>query len=229
MKKKLMFSYLFFMMLLLFGCKKFKSKNSSEVTQNSIFQFYRLEYDAEENKSYLKAFFQEDSDQGVYLKLDGNSSVYANNQIMNNSGTDYYNTYNGFLDSINLIYTNNDGEQYANTIYSEDYIANDNTNLISKSLNSTWLFDGVQINTGETIDLKIQMKNDLAKIANVSSSIQGATFLNLTVSNLQKLIPGIAQVSTSRTSYDYTGNWTNSGGTKKSKYTSVINDVNVIE
>ena len=148
---------------------------------------------------------------------------------MNNSGTDYYKTYTGFIDSINLMYTNNDGEQYPNTIYSEDYISNDNTNLISKSLNSTWLFGGIQINSGETINLKIQMKNDLSNIANVSSSIQGATFLNLTVSNLQKLTPGIAVVSTSRTSYNYTGNWTNSGGTKKSKYTSVKNEISIIE
>ena len=222
-----MFRVIFFLIILIcfVSCKKY----SDEIELNKIHQYYSMTYDAQSNETRIYAYLNENHIDGKSILLSEGSTLKVNGVNMTKSGNYYYTIFNGIIDSAQIIFHDNRGDNFSNTIYCVNSISNDNTNILSKSINSTWYFGGSPIQSGETVELHLKMKNNSSLNSSINSSIIGMNHINIPFTELNDLIVGIAIAQTRRYKFNYNGDWTLAGGRTKSQYFSQNSEINIVE
>ena len=165
--------------LLMLGCgKKVPVKNSEDVLQNSIFQFYTAEYHAEDDLLLTEAGFYVDNQSGYALKLTKESSCKVNNEAMKwNSSTGHYTQKSqGKPQDITFVYWNNQKEKFTNSLTINDLVINQATITLFKDT-TTFIctnsspFDD---NEGALIVLETSDKNDPIEI---EAEVQDSTIV----------------------------------------------------
>ena len=197
--------------------------------QNSIYQVYTIEYDAEKKITLFNANFHENNVAGKSIILSNESKLIANSELITFKDSTYSISYSGYIDSVLIEYLNNDGESFVNIIYQANEVDNCPFEMISKSANNYWTIVGEPICDRETIDLSISNRNENQDFINFSSNLVGNRFLQLPLKDLQTLSIGKVNVELTRSKNDQLGNWNASGGMKISKYRSKQIIVNVTE
>ena len=224
--KSVLQTYIFFLIVsLLLGCKKYT--NDIEVDQ--IYQYYILRYSEQTNETTVYAYLSENDFKGKSILLGEGSTLRVNNKNMSKSGRHYYTVFSGMIDSALIEFHDSRGVDFINTIYNEDHISNDNTNILSKSINSTWFFSGTPIHQGELVELSLKVKSNSSLDALLKSSEVGENFIYVPFSSLKDLTEGVAIAQTIRSSQNFNGNWTVAGGKKKSEFYSTLTEVNILE
>ena len=122
-------------LLLLTGCHKKPSfTDSDKVNQNKIFQFYKASYDAESGKMNVTVMFRVDHRSGEKLHLSDPSKVTVNGQVMEiNEQGDYTCSIGKYLKVLPFEYTNNDNQQFKNSITTNTIAFNQENITLSKT------------------------------------------------------------------------------------------------
>ena len=172
MNKILCFIALF---TIIFSCKKV----SSEIDQSKIFQSYTMIYDEGTNKTNVSAYFFEEKDGGKNLELSGSSSVTMNGAAMSKSGQTYFSLIDGNLASAVVVFTDTEGKTYTNTLSKANFISNESSTDLSKSISSYWYWGGTTIVAGETINIKFINVADNTKNASFTETTLSKSYLTL--------------------------------------------------
>ena len=231
--QKFKFTVLFSVIILivLSSCNKdskLTSMDTNAIDADKIYQYLILDYDASANETKIFAYLCKENQNGKSLLLGEGSTIKVNDFLMTESGNHYYKIFNGMIDSAVIVFSDSRGGEYANTIFNGAFISNDNTNVLSKTINSSWYFGGNTIQTNETVNLTFKMKSNTSLDASISSSLLGSNFLNIDTTSLNDLTQGIAIAQTKRSSYKYSGKWTSVGGTLKSVFKSNTSEINIL-
>lgn len=219
--KKLLF--IFSLLLLGTSCKK----DSSEIDQAKIFQNYTMTYDEDTDKTTVSAYFYEEKLGGKNLELTGTSSITMNGNAMTKSGTTYSSTVDGNLATATLIFTDNDGKAYTNTISKVSYIANPATTYLENGVSSYWYWSGNAISTDETVNLVFANVADNTKSATFNESTVGRGYLTLSASSLSALPDGNTTVNIKRSKSTSAGSFAAVGGKITATYKALYNYVEV--
>lgn len=216
---------LFCFVIALTSCRKY----SNETDIEQIYQYYILNYNANSNETTIYAYFSEKKINGKALILDEASTLKVNNKVMSKNANHYKAVFSGLIDSAQIIFHDSRGQDFVNTLYNAEFIENDNSNLFSKSINSSWYFGGPAIGAGEIVELDLEMKENSSLNSNIKSSQVGNNYIYVPFQSLNKLTTGIALCQTKRSIENYNGSWTQSGGMTKSIYLSEMNEVNIVD
>ncbi len=216
---------LFILPLLLLGtsCKK----DSSEIDQAKIFQNYVMTYDEDLNKTTVSAYFYEDKLGGKNLELTGTSSVTMNGNAMTKNGTTYSTTVEGNLAVATLIFTDNDGKAYTNTINKANTIANDSQTYLDNSSTGYWYWYGSTITTDESVNLVLTNVADNSITASFNENVVGRSYVTLTGSSLSSLPEGNTKVEIKRSKSTTSGNFATVGGKISANFKALYNYVSV--
>lgn len=216
---------LFILPLLLLGtaCKK----DSSEIDQAKIFQNYTMTYDEDTDKTTVSAYFYEEKLGGKNLELTGTSSITMNGTAMTKSGTTYSSTVDGNLATATVIFTDNDGKAYTNTINKANAIGNDSQVYLDNSSTGYWYWYGSAITSGETVDLTMTSQVDNTKYCSFSETTLGRDYVKMLGSSLSVLPAGNTKVFISRTFSTTSGNFATVGGKISAIYKPLYNYVEI--
>jgi len=209
--------------ILLISCKK----DSDSINQDEIFQSYVMSYDELSGYTTFTANFTYKKDDGKRLKLTGGSIVTVNGETMSRTGTTYIKRFSGYLESGTFVFTDSEGKSYTNTLYYEDYIQNDVSFSLDNSSSYYWYFVGPNLSQGETITVTIKSNETDGGTASGSTTLDGASYVNISSTQMNLLPSGSATASTERSTTRYSGNWAKVGGKMKSQYSSTPANVSI--
>jgi hypothetical protein len=214
---------LFMFVLLLNSCKKF----ASETPVEEVFQSYYLEYDESKNETYVQVVFT--NSKGKKIILDGNSKITCNGELIPKNGKYYSKTFNGNIDTASFKYIDINEKEYLNELVIPFYISNDNSNILSKSISSYWVFNGTPIGVNEEVKLYLELKNKPSKNISIKNNQLNGISIYISSNSLNKFdTTGITIAQTSRSYFSNNGQWTNAGGELKSVYKSLKNEIIII-
>lgn len=223
--KKLFKLSLFILPVMLLGvsCKK----DSSKISQDSIYQKYTMNYDEFANKTTLTAYFYKDENGGKNLELSGSSNVTMNGTTLSYSGGSYSTVVNGVVSSAVFVFTDTDGKTFSNTLYPANYVSNYATSYLNNGVSSYWNFGGDDVASGEEVKVTFVSQVDNSKSVTFSSTTVGSSSITMAGSSLSVLPNGNATAKICRIKTGTTGNFTSVGGTTVSTYTGLENVVEV--
>lgn len=165
--------------LLLSSCgKKVSVKNSEEVSQNSIFQFYTAEYRAEEDELRAEAGFYIDNKSGSALKLTKGSSCKVNDQTMdwNRSIGRYTQQMKGKPEDITFVYWNNEKEKFTNSLIINDLTINQTTITLHKDTTTFVRTNSSPFDDNESVLILLET-SDKSEPLEIEAEVQDSTIV----------------------------------------------------
>lgn len=217
MKKGIYFSLLLAAGLSIMGCKK---EDSDTVDQDKIYTKYILEYNSNQDVTYVRSHFQFSNATGTKLELVDPAQVTANGDIMPfKQALAYYETeINGVASSVDFEYTDTEENVFNNTVNMVPSIDFDGTlDTLSRSSNYMLEWVGDPVQTGEVVTVTID-GNGQGDAQVFTQAGVGATSINLTQDQLGNLGLEDATFYIRRAKTVNASEVTSAGGTKTARY-----------
>ena len=162
--RRLLFGLLALAMLA--GCQKKPSfTDSDKVDQNHIFQLYKTSYDAESGKTNVTAVFRMNHQSGEKLHLTDPSKVTVNGQVMEiNDQGEYTSNIGKYLKVLPFEYTNNDRQQFKNSIITNTIAFNQENISLSKNSTTRIAIKAEPFEESESVSCMFTKDNETVEI-----------------------------------------------------------------
>lgn len=219
----------FILTLLMVSCRK---ENSELVKQEEIWTDYRLIYKAESETTFARASFKHNSSVGENLKLSSKSEISLNNNSIEFDGSFFWyeKVMNGYVKTVDFLYTDLDDNQFKNTISildsaeitaSEDTLFKDSVQFIS--------WDGAALDSDSSefvLFVAYDTKGDVLSV--IKQDSVGSSGIYLVNTTLKSLPIGLVDVHFERwNSFDING--AKAGGWGYSQYISNPKRLKLVE
>jgi hypothetical protein len=218
----------FFLLIILTGLlthlTSCKSEPSSDVNQDKIYTEYELFYDANQDKTYARAWFKFSNITGTLLELASPSKVTFNGDVLTfNSTLAYYEKeYAGKISSGTFVWTNTDGVSKTNSI-SMTTIDYPTTGLDTIHQDSSyelhWVGDSLSANQHVILTVTAQINESTLQI--FSQDDINSKSIILAKNQLQLLPVGGIHLYMDRSYTPSLTQLTTAGGTIKGRYRPV--------
>ena len=152
--------------LLFAGCHKgVNLTDSDKVEQGRIFQFYKAKCDAENGKMEVTAVFRLDHRSGEQLRLTDPSKVTVNGQEMEmNDKGEYTFSIGKYQQVIPFEYTNNNRQQFKNSIITNTIAFNQENITLSKSKTNHVAIKAEPFEDSESVSCMLTKDNETVEI-----------------------------------------------------------------
>lgn len=198
-----------------------RREDSDDIMQSSIYKEYEIEYNGDQNKTKVLAFFRIDNSWGTKIRLEDPSEIKFNgaNMTWHAIYARYVRNLNGAYLSGNFTYTNNHGQvrnqfvELPNTINVPSQVTS-----IKKGEGTLLNWEGAVLQNGEEVEVTIKDENNNQLTQKVTFT--GASFISVDENKLNTLSNGTIKVSFKRTYSDTFQTNNSAGGSIKTTYIS---------
>lgn len=199
-------------------------EDSSNVNQDTIWAWYRIEYDANSDITYARATFRFSNFSGTKLELAENASITFNGEplVWQNAIAYYEKEYAGLVQSGTFVYTDNDGSVFSNSVLMPGEIgfpADLDSLSIGSAFNLNWTGDALQ--DGERVDLTLSGDNTTGILQFFTTTGEGETGIVLGANQLGNLGTGITTMFMDKVYTEADMQTTSAGGLLEARYKAV--------
>lgn len=215
------FSFSLFALLLLAMSFQACRKDSTEVEPDRVFAQYELIYDQFNNQTTAEVRFRVGNETGRTIILEGGANVTLNGQRLEPAGGRYSRVFQGLVDSVTFVFTDNLDRVYSNTLAGLYYMDMPSY-LVSftRGQSMEFVWDGDPLFSPERAVLHIE--NDAEGVSNEVELIEsrnGSNSFFVDGNRLFDLEPVNSRATLSRELF-LTGEGTPVGATKRIAYSS---------
>ena len=151
---------------MLAGCHKSPQfTQSDKVDQNHIFQFYKVQYDAEGEKMTATAVFHIDHRSGECIQLTEPSKVTVNGQeLAFNEKGEYTRSIGSYQQVTPFAYTNNDNKQFNNSIITNSIAFNQDNITLNRTKDTRIAIKAEPFTESESVSCMLKNGNETVEI-----------------------------------------------------------------
>ena len=210
---------------LLSGCHKSVTlTDSDKVKQNHIFQLYQVKYDAESGEMTAKAVFRLDHRSGEQLRLTDPSQVTANGKVLDiNDKGEYVHSSRKHQQTTSFVYTNNDKQQFKNSVITNTIAFSQENITLSKDKVSRVAIKAEPFEENESVSCSLTKGDETVEID--LDFENGRLIVNPEV--LEAMQPGTYTARLSRKNYSQQLKSLDRGGEWESQYVSKSKNISI--
>lgn len=214
------FSFSLFALLLLAMSFQACRKDSTKVEPDRIFSQYELIYDQFNNQTRAEVRFRLGTETGRTIRLEGDANVTLNGQRLESSGGSYSRIFQGLVDSVSFVFTDNLNRVFTNTL-SGLYYMDMPSYLVSftRGQSMEFVWDGDPLYSPERAVLRIENTEGSSNDVELIESRNGSNSFFVDGNRLFDLEPVGSRATLSRELF-LTGEGTPVGATKRIAYSS---------
>lgn len=226
MRKRTLFSIaaILAITVTLTGCNR---EDSNTVNQDTIWAWYRLVYDANSDITSARATFRFSSFAGTKLELVDNASITFNGEAIpwKNAIAYYEKEYAGLVEAGTFVYTDNDGNVFANTVEMPSALGFP-PELDSLDINTAYPLNwtGEPLLEDEEVEVSLSGDNTTGTMQFFTASGEGEAAVVLGTDQLGNLGTGITTMFMEKTFTAEDMQTTGAGGRLQASYKAVNNE-----